>query len=304
MLGFIKRALVRGVVLSGLVVSLLLTVASGASADVDSEPNSATPGSVVTVSGSVDIDDLPVGGMQEVDICWNTPNCDDPMATTTVGLLDTTYSVDVTIPDVEPDEYEIYACTSLDGCDSAEIEVVAEMTTTTTTVAATTTTNPQTTTSITTRPTTTTTTTTGPATTTTTSPTPASSTISPEDMTTTTPASSPPGASEDTEVAAVSLQTDDLGPPPAESQKSTSPTSPSRTYTPPTTAYTPPDNGTATTISEDEPVVVNAADAVDSGGWSFESPVVFWTAWLLVVIIASALASTLWWLADRRRRAQ
>ena len=283
MIEFIKRSLAGGIVLSGLVVSLLLTGAGTAlAADLDTVP-AAVPGSIVEVSGSADTLLLP----EQVRLCWNAPGCSD-LGTVSLSLLQTSYSADVTIPSTaDSGVHEIYACTSL-SCGSASIDVVVEPTPSTTTTLPTTTTIPATTT---TQPTPTTT----PPTVTTTVGGP-SSTIPGS------PGTTAEGGSDGVAAVEVSAEADD---PETEIEENGQRTKGS-VYTPPTTDYSPPSTAADTrepsTNGDEEVVVVNAA-AGDLGGlgWSFDSPVVFWAAWLLVVVVASCLVSGIWWLAGRRR---
>ena len=285
---FIKRSLAGGVVLSGLVISILLTGAATAlAADLDTVPT-AGPGSVIEVSGSADTLLLP----EEVRLCWNARGCSD-LGTVSLSLLQSSYSTNVTIPSTAgAGVHEIFACTSL-SCGSASIDVVVDPPPSTTTTLPTTTTVPATTT------TQLTPTTTPPTATTTVGGT--SSTI--PDTPRTTAADGPDG------VAAVKVSAEADDPEPEIEENGHETTTPSSVYTPPTTDYSPPSTVADTREPEAngdvEVVVVNAA-AADPGwlGWSFDSPVVFWAAWLLVVVIVSGLVSGVWWLAGRRHRAE
>lgn len=283
----IKRSLAGGIVLTGLVMSLLLAnFQSAMAAEVETVPT-ASPGSEVEVSGRVDL----VGARQEVELCWDAPRCDD-LGSVQLDLIQSTYTTTVTIPEVGPGQYDIFACSSLGGCASATIEVVVKTATTTTTTRApaqttappTSTTQPEPTTTV------------------------ANTTIG--DTTATTvndttkapvsgPASTADITSEEVEALTISATEDGQLPGPDESDQG--PTTSTTVYQAPTTTYSKPASSSTTAVLERADAVIEIAGSDDDRGMSFDSPLVFWTVWLIVMIIAGGLVLSLWWLTKNRR---
>jgi hypothetical protein len=318
MAGSIVRFLAGGMTVAALVTSLVLTGGLAArAADVSTVP-SAEPGDTIRVEGSIDFLDLD----RSVTFHWDGE--DGPkIGSVSVPLLQTSYESTVTIPGTATaGEHEIYACNDTCGSTTIMIEVPPATTLPPTTLP--TTTLPPTTvvstTSTTTYPTTTSPTTTmiGSVTT---NPTPTSTTLASSTSSTTGP-SAPRLVGPDGEATIIessdSGSTDSAEPGNEEGLTDDATTSDETEvesfslsqvrYIPPTISTTSAGSTTSTmsstTASPDEErddpgLEVVAVGGDDDGGWSLGSPLVFWSVWLLVLLVASVTAGVFGWIARR-----
>lgn len=281
---FIKLSRARGTILAGLVMSLLFAGAMTAIAAEVSTAPSASPGSDITINGSVDL-----VGLEQVDLCWDAPRCDN-LATVQLGLLQTTYTVTVTVPgSAGAGGHDIYACTDLRGCVSTSIEVVVPPPPTTTTTSTTTTTTTPT-------PTTTTTTTTAPANVASTLPTSTTTTTSPAaaapNLPATTTTTTAPTSTVSSQVEAVAARSEGSDLPKQQDQGVTPPptTTSSTVYQPPVVAAAPLPTPPETTRPTNNPSAQDVA-AVELTlpqapvGWTIDWSVLVWAGALLVVVI-------------------
>ena len=233
-------------------------------------PGSGYPGAEVDLSGS--------GWLQEpdVDLCWDTPDCQTRLGSAGVSLFGS-FSETVLIPQgATPDTHRIFACQLVD-CAWVNFQVVANPSTSTTTTQSTSSTTLSTTTT-----TAVTTTTTKVATTTT----QATTTTRPEPGSTTTPG---PGSgdegsgdgstgSPDTRSVAAwdEVLSASLGPDAASDD---------------------PD-AVSLTASEDASSDDDSASP-PNGLWSMQTPFVMWSMWLALMIVAGVLIALGIWLRGR-----
>lgn len=315
MAGSIVRFLAGGMTVAALVTSLVLTGGLAArAADVSTVP-SAEPGDTIRVEGSIDLLDLD----RSVTFHWDGE--DGPkIGSVSVPLLQTSYESTVTIPGTATaGEHEIYACNDTCGSTTIMIEVPPATTLPPTTLPITTLppTTVVSTTSTTTNPTTTslTTTTVGSVTT---SSTPTSTTLASSTSSTTGPSaprlvgpdgevtineSSDSGSTDSAEPSNGEAPTDEATTPDETEVESFSLTR--RRYIPPTIpAASTTSTMSSTTASPDEErddpgLEVVAVGGDDDGGWSLGSPLVFWSVWLLVLLVASVTAGVFGWIARR-----
>lgn len=294
-LGLIKRFLAGGTTL--LAVLVIVNVTGGATADaaaLSAETPSGQAGSAVQVTG-----DGFVAGVQ-VRLCWDNPGCEDLGTAVPQGFILGSFSTQATIPlSADPGTYEIHGC-QLVGlgdltCSDATFEVLADepvttttMLTTTTTVAGPTTTGPS------------------PATT---SPAPSTTTTLEQPVTSTPPiveGSGPTAGGEAVRAAKVvsSSGSGSQGPTPTTESSTTTSTIEeepvvSGTYTPPTLSGT--DTSQPDGEADGPTIVLEAAgDKRSSLSW-LDDPLIFWSAWLVAVILGGTLASLTAWLIHRRR---
>lgn len=295
-LGLIKRFLAGGTTL--LAVLVIVNVTGGASADaaaLSAETPSGQAGSAVQVTG-----DGFVAGVQ-VRLCWDDPGCEDLGTAVPQGFILGSFSTQATIPlSADPGIYEIHGC-QLVGlgdltCSDAIFEVLADEPVTSTTMPTTTTTVATSTTKV--------------PSPTTTSP---STTTTLEQPATTTPSivdgSGPTTGGGAVQAAEVVSSSGSGSQGPTTTTESTTTTSTIEeepidlgTYTPPTLAdtHTPRPDGEG-----DDPTIVleSAGDTRSSLSW-LDDPLIFWSAWLVAVILGGSLASLAAWLIHRRRSAR
>lgn len=289
-LGLIKRFLAGGTILLAVLVTIGVT--GGARADaaaLSAETPSGHAGTAVQVTGDGYLPLVSIG------ICWDEPGCSD-LGSAQPGLLQTGFTTEVTIPEsAPPGEYQIHACQLLSGgltCSSAGFEVLSTEPPTTTT-APTSTTRPAPTT------------TTRPAQTTTVAPT----------TTVGAPVTTSTSDNETSEVVGTEVKvTEVVSTSGSGSQPGGTPTTlPTTTTTslqdtPNLSRYTPPRvSGTDPASPGGEEsgptIVVQAAPDSESLLSWLDEPVVFWSAWLVAVIVGGSLASLAAWLVRRRRNA-
>lgn len=322
-MAWVKRSLAGMVTLSTLAIALLLTSgATALAATISTNSTEVEPGEVIEVTGSIDPLDLE----HSVTFHWDA---EDGPRIGKVQFVVLTYETTVTIPETATaGEHQIYACN--DTCGSTTVTVVvATTTTTTTTTTSTTTTTTQPDTTTTTHPDTTTTT--QPDTTTTTSgdsatttdPGPAAASPS---TTLVAPASTTPGPMTEEEAVSAggaapeSSPTDDdfvdsgggVTTTPEQGEASSSDESgtgsqsstpryipPARTTIPPVSSATPSEEhgagderaGRDNDDKEEEDSGLEVVAVGDDDGGSFDSPLVPWPVWLIVVLLASVAAA-------------
>ena len=250
-------------------------------------PETGAPGSIAEVIGSGFIGALPV------DLCWGESGCAN--LGTVLPSLSGDFSATITIPtSASSRTHRIHACQlSILGdllCANAAFVVTTPPTTSTSTE---TTTPP----SITQPPTTPTTAPTSTAPPPTTAPT---TTIDNPSTSEPTPPSAPGGDDQDGPGGVTALQE-------VRSPAEDTPDAPDATVGPlPFLIYTPPQPSSSLPSGDPGMEQGKASDnsffaiGETEKGWSLDSPIRFWTAWLIAVVAASGLLSIgRWWLQRR-----